>query len=309
MPEQQKKKAKPMAAAKQQKAPPMAPKPAKQQPKPKKDSKPAKPKGDVFDAFNPSIPKSLLPVGKGLPVHGIIRNQLNLSVGDRTLYFICNVGGTGTTAFKVSFTAASVLSREAMTIPTLSSSALAGGATSLKALAATIHVVNTTQLYNVSGQLYALEMSQRLNFAAAPLSMTAANWGSVYDVVVAHPDCRMYSASQAINGLKFSCGVNDNTQFDTFYPNRGPLASDDWFEHVAQWSAADAMPRPMTTYVIAMSSPAVAQSYTVTAASQVMSRWPVDTITGQLMKDVPVGSHSEVVNERKGKEPAAGGSR
>jgi hypothetical protein len=197
-----------------------------------------------------------------------------------------------------------------LSVPTLSDSFTAGGPTSSKPCTATAEVVCTTQRLNVGGRVYVLNLDQRLDLVDAPSLLTVANADTLFESIVAHPKTKVHAMEHFTSPRKFSVTPVDNNHYEEFFPHRGTLTEDQFFTHFAQWpTLVSHQAHPMSTVIVAVDKPPATQSLTYTVHAQSLTRWPVHTVTGQLMTKVKVGSHKEVVDERSKAERDHRGTR
>lgn len=271
-----------------------------QQPRRKKQKKrnaaPA-PVGNVFDATNSRIPRSLLPVGDGFVVNGLARLDANFPVGHVHVLFVSNVGGTSTMGYLLSHNGSTVVA-DSFDLDQITTAAGAGGPTSSKACTATAQLCISTQRLNLGGRVYKGVFDQRFDFTAAPSAMTPADLNAFVATIIKHPQMRVDSLENYVHPKRLSVTPTDNQHYDSFYPHRGSISADAFFSHLAYWTGSTPQDRPMSCAVHVLTSPPADQTVNWTVHAQAMTRWPISTVVGQSMKPVPVGSHDTVVKER-----------
>jgi len=190
----------------------------------------------------------------------------------------------------------------------LAVSGTAGGPTSVKSSKASVEIENTSALLSVQGRVYVCNLQQRLNFGAAPSTLTAIQWAGVATTIKSFPDTQVYSASHFLERKKFMCSVVDEPDYTNFDAQRGAITVDEWFSHTAVWTGSTERTRPMSTICLVFdtvgSSVTAGNDYNITCRSQHLTRWPLDTVPGQNMR-ASIAADARVVNASRAAAAAA----
>lgn len=262
----------------------------------------------VFDPGYATVPPTLLPFGRYFPLQGLNRVDLNATGITTNMLFVSCIPGTATIGLRVSFQGttlpAVVPVITGINMPLLFAAADAGGASSVKASKAGVEIENTTALLSVAGRVYVTNLHQRLNLGAvSPNVMTAAAWLGVADVIKAFPETEVYTGSHFLERKKFQCRVVDEPDYQNFDAHRGPITGNTFFEHIAVYTGSVERTRPMTTICLifdTVGSDALAgNDYTVTCRAQHLTRWPLNTVPGQHMRESQAAPAAEVNPTRR----------
>lgn len=262
-----------------------------------------------FDPVNTSIPPMLIPFGRYFPLQGLNRVDLSATGLTTNMIFLSCIPGTATIGIRVSFQGTTLPavppSITGINMPLLFASAEAGGPSSVKASKAGLEIENTTALLSVAGRVYVTNLHQRLNLGVvSPGGMTAAAWLGVADTIKAFPETEVFTGSHFLERKKFQCRVVDEPDYANFDAHRGPVSTDTWFQHVAIYGAtAVERSRPMSTIVVIFdtvgSDPLAGNDYTVTCRAQHLTRWPLNTVPGQHMRESQAAPAAEVNSSRR----------
>lgn len=245
-----------------------------------------------FDGANRTIPPALSTMGKYFPINGMIRRDAGPTGLLKNAFFFTIVPGYSTVGISVSIdpvTAPAVAPTiSTLSIPLLATPAGAGGPSSSKASKLSVDVENITARLNVAGKVFVANLQQRINFSADPTGLTAALWDSeVFTAIKAFPETQVYSGSHFIEAKRMMCRVVDDPDYLTFDQHRGPMTHVEFFRAIGVWPTSAETIRPMTTIVVIFetvgSSPTIGQDYILTAHSQHLTRWPLNTVPGQAM--------------------------
>lgn len=277
-------------------------KPAVQpQPKPKAKAKPNKPRQnrgdrDVFNPLNSALIRSISSQGDAYPVSGLARADIVTQEAGRTLLIVTNTGVSGTLAAQIYVTTPSA---SRYTIPTLASAASAGGPTSGRAMKAGVTIVNVTKRLDVGGRIYVLNANQRFSLPAAPSAMSAANWSSLADEIIAHPHTRAYTGGDFITPKTFVCHPVSDPDYTAFTPWTGTELLDPFCAHWAIWSGTTALRRPMSTIAIVIDTfpDASVNDYSFSMRGSYYTRWPLASVPGQNQKPIPTGPAGSINKE------------
>jgi hypothetical protein len=288
-------------------------------PKAKGKSRPAGRPGDVFNPMHPGVVPSLLSDGKSLPVKGLVRNELTLppiAGGGFPLMLICtNNGVSGCTTAEVHIKPTPVIS--VSSIKTLDVDASNGGPTTGRAMKVSLGLSNSTQHMIRGGRIYVSNIDQRLSFPVAPSLMTEAQWLALGVKLSEEPNTIAREGEEFGTNQHYVAHPVNQTSYANFLNwkryadyNSGVTSAHDpdgWFSHIAVWPAiVDTFrERPMSTIVFFFEVPASLQTYTATARATYFTRWPLNTISGQNMKNQPTADSASIVAAQNAAEAAA----
>jgi hypothetical protein len=208
-------------------------------------------------------------------------------------------------------------------MPLLMDTAAQGGATAGRAMKAGVTLINMTAAQARGGVVYVLNTDQRIQMDA-PVSTTGTvgqqSWALVLAKVRGHPDTVVYGADHFKEIREFHCGVVDAISYESFRPWQGsdpnigdssPQGIDSFFSHITI-SSVDPTPRPMSTLFIIFDNTDSGQDYMASCRGSYYTRWPLDTLAGQLSSELPTAS-AKVVDEThknsKADSSSKGGNR
>lgn len=256
---------------------------------------------DVYNPLNTSLIRSVMSEGHAFPIWGMTRSDIITNEAGRQMLFVTNTGNSGTICYSIYQTTPSATR---YTIPTLSSSASAGGPTSGRAMKCGITVVNVSKRLNVGGRIYVLNASQRLAFGAAPSAMTQLQWKAVADAIIAHPHTRSYTGGDFVAPKTFVCHPTNETDYDKYVAWNGTDTLDQYFEHLAVWSGSTTTLRPMSTICIVIEPfpDDSVNDYSFTSRAAFYSRWPLASVPGQAHIPVPTAAAAVINKERDATE-------
>jgi hypothetical protein len=305
---------------------------------------------------------SVLSGGKSIPVNGVVKHHTTLHPGSstypnnalRSMTFVTNVGNSATTMVTVTFpdgqylnyantsmvdatTPNIYITMVAHSVATLSLAGWEGGPTAARAMKASLSISNNSNNYAVGGRTYFTNLTQRIKFPKAPVTMITDEWNAVFDVI------RDATSTRDDDGLIYKRSTNTYTchpigeqEYVKFNEFRGNLTPSGFLEHIGVWAqspdTATAMPegtvatgthtasglggvheyRPMSTLVFLTEPATNAQEYTLTSRSTFVTRWPLETVLGQSMRDSATAESTKINQlrqdaERKSHTPQTGG--
>jgi hypothetical protein len=254
--------------------------------------------------MDPAHPHSI-PVthtdGQAFPYTGLVRLNVNHTLGSLKIVVITNTGDSGTLLTYINNTSTPFLSTS--TVPALANGGTSGGPTSSRSMKFSAEIINTTKILDMGGRVYALNVDQRVVLPNALSSMTQAQFKTFADTVIAHPEC------QALSGTYFEkpkCIVGtcvNNPEYERFKPFVGIKTADGVADSWALWDSP-LVPlvrgtRSMSTVILVFDEFSTAQSYTVSAHGSWYTRWPLESILGQSMSDIPTADASFLNNLSK----------
>lgn len=227
--------------------------------------------------------------GTALPITGMVRVESTL-LAERRIVMVTNGGSSGTIYVELIGTA--IPGEASRTVPLLATGATTGGATSMRAMKAGLTIENVTAALTRGGRVYVLNAQQRVALPAAPSSLTLVQLNTFADQLIAHPDCRGFSGQDFGTSRHFHCHVADHIEYENFNTNNGASSPDGIYAHAAVWPGSSVAERPMSCIFVVLEIPATAQDYTFTAHGSFYTRWPLDTVGGQVARDIPTASLS-----------------
>jgi len=257
-------------------------------------AKASKPAGSGhMDPLDPTLIPVTRTQAKALPIMGMSRVEAFLQTS-RQVWFITNTGRSGTLMMRVAIPASGSATVTVHTAPLLAATDDAGGPTSGRAMKAGVTLVNNTADINAGGRVYVLRSDQRMKALAAPSTMTIAQWNTLANEIIAHPEARAHSGKDFQRPMHFHASLADAVDYENFAEWMGTDTADTFGQHVFVWPGVSPDTRPLSTICVVMETTALAQDYTVTARGTWYTRWPLDSIGGQVQTDVPVASAKAV---------------
>lgn len=258
--------------------------------------------------MNATIPPALLPFGRYFPLQGLSRVDLTPTGITTHMIFVSCIPGTGTIGCQVAFQAttvpAVVPTLNMINMPLLALSADAGGPSSTKASKAGVVIENTTALLSVAGRVYVTNLHQRINLGALPPSaITAVSWAGIADIIKSFPETEVYTGSHFLEGKKHQCRVVDDPDYANFDAHRGNLDANTFFNHIGLSTGSVERSRPMSTICIVFdtvgASTTAGNDYTITCRAQHLTRWPLNTVPGQNMRESEAAAAAAVNASRR----------
>lgn len=258
----------------------------------------------TFDPRNGLVPPHMLTIGRCFPIKGMTRLAVATSPTTSTMLFVTCLPSTGTFGGKVNWTigSASAGTFAYYRSPMIQTAAASGGASSIKASKVSLEVENTTQLLNVQGLVYVANLDQRMLWAGAPITMTGLQWDAIAASIKSFPETRAFPAKTFLRPQRYFAHVVDDVDYNMFDNNVGDVDMNAIGKHIAVWSypeVSEEKARPMSTLVVLFEATNTDQDYTTTGTVQHLTRWPLSTVAGQAMKDVPASDPSTVNAARR----------
>lgn len=261
---------------------------------------------DLYDPRNTALVPTIVSEGPAFPMFGSTIRPVNAPTTSRVIVALTNNGMSGTVMSVVTFGGNVVL--DVSTIPLLSAAAINGGPTSARAMKAGLSITNRTQFLNQGGQITVLNASQRVHIDANASAMTAAQWGSLANDIIAHPKARVYSGADFNRSKTFICHPLDASDYLRYQTFAGAQTADEFWSHIAVWpGVVQPLPttRPMSTIFLVFESPQVGNVYEVKTRAGYYTRWPLDSVAGQAHRQVPTAPASVVNAHRDHAEATA----
>jgi hypothetical protein len=256
--------------------------------------------------------------GTAVPVTGMARFPIgvetSISINRGMALVMTNTGSSGTIGARLTSRDGNGPLVHLAHMPLLRDAPSVGGATAGRAMKAGVTLVNMTAALVRGGVVYVLNTDQRIQIDL-PVSSTGAagaeSWAQVLSKVRAHPDTVVYSADHFKEIREFHCGVVDAISYESFRPWQGIDGVDEFFSHITV-SSVEPTPRPMSTLFIIFDNSDSPQDYMASCRGSYYTRWPLDTLAGQLSTELPTAS-AKVVDEThknsKADSSSKGGNR
>lgn len=273
-----------------------------------------------FDPLLRSVPPSMVALRHVFPMNVLARMEYDTPLNHRTMIFVSGWGGTANSVMMVSASFSGVYIQTAFA-PILQYPAKDGGASSSKISKVGLRVANTTpQLYR-GGRAFLAVVDQRLRLPALAGAMTGPQWMAVGDSIKTLPphmcqpiDLVDFGSGGSYHDRCIYAGVDDEVDYALFDSHRGAYVSTtnldfargtaetpgvgvnnilrpddvtDWFKHISLSAGAvpaDELTRPMSTVVLVIEAPSMAnyvQNLNIDFPMQVLTRWPLETVPGQ----------------------------
>lgn len=275
----------------------------------------------TMDAFNPlhtSIPPSLSMITNVFPINQSCRLDFDTVLLHEYMLIVSGVGGCANQGILVDWipsVPASVPSLTNLTLPLVALSATAGGPTSSKISKSGLRIINSTAPLYMGGRCFVARLDQRFTLPAAPGSLTPAQWTTFQTSLKALPPSMLreygaeaFSSNGVMGGRSMFSHVVDEIDYAVFDNHVGITSGNEFVSHLGVWPAMVELPRAMSTVVFMISAPAsaaLAQSLTIHVDSQLLTRWPIDTVPGTSAGLVPP-SNVDSVNAARMKAVGAG---
>lgn len=241
----------------------------------------------MLSPHHPAMIPTAIRSGQAFPYTGLVRASLVVGSDMITLLAITNTGTAATVCSQVSLNASSVIFRSNFTIPTIATADDAGGPTSGRAMKVGLSLVNSTSLLNRGGKVFHLNANARVRLPAAPSALTFAQATDFINGLIAMPNTTQYDGTDFGHTREFTCGVVDNVTYNDFDEWHGTESLDDFWAHIAIWPSASPRDRPMSTCFLIFQTPSSSQTYTASVKASYYTRWGIDTVPGQSMRDIP----------------------
>jgi hypothetical protein len=261
--------------------------PAKKKAAPKRQPGP-RPRGGGGEVFHPSHPgliPSLVSEGNAFPISGVVRNTSTTSTSAKRIIIGTNTGRAGTVWVEVLAQASPATA--VYTIPTLSAADTAGGPTSGRAMKFSLALVNVTSALKRSGRVFTLNANQRFSLPATPSSMNQLQWNDFASSVESHPHTVARSAHDFVHPQSMVAHPVDQSTYVDYGEWHGTYTFDEFMSHISIWPGHTPEDRPMSTIVMVIEPVSDENTYQITGGASFYTRWPLNTVMGQSMKNVP----------------------
>lgn len=267
--------------------------------------KSVQPKGVPLDMHHLSPHSSLeiptlLRSGQAFAYTGATRFQLPQAVGETILLIATNTGTSGSVVTVVRQVGAGLPTAIApATISTLSSPDSAFGPTSSRAMKCGLSVTCDTPALTRGGRVTFMNGQARVRMDTVPSAFALSTFQFLVSTIQSFPTSQSFDATHFGETREFTCNVVDQVRYADFHEFAGALTYDEFMAHVAIWPGASSKDRPMSTIWMVLSPPSDPQTYTISGTGAYYTRWPLSTVQGQTMKEVPVAPAS-VINHIHG---------
>lgn len=256
---------------------------------------------------------SITSEGKALAHTGLASGDFVVGSTNYTLLLATNVGSAGTVGavLNISPTGEHVDGLQTFTIPTMSAADAVGGPSAARAMKFSVSVVNCSNALKRGGRVTYLNSSQRLP------AYTPASEGSHNDFTpilqgIKNSPYRRRATGDCLGvppGGKPTHLIGypvDSVTYATFKAFHGTLAFSEFLEYVAGASTASTpKARPMSIVAYIFDPVSDPQDYTVTIRASYYTRWPLTSVPGQSMRNMPTADASVVNHVRDHAESTA----
>jgi len=230
--------------------------------------------------------------GKALPHTALVSGDFVVGTTNTTILLVTNTGDAGTVGalFNVDTAGVYVDGLNLFTIPTLAASDSAGGPSSVRAMKYSVSVVNCSNALKRGGRVTYLNSSQRL-------PVFANNSHTPLITGIKSSPYRRRITGDLLAEPKHLIGFPvDNVQYSMFSSHKGTLTLAEFFTYVLGASTENSpLPRPMSIVAYIFDPVADAQDYSVTIRASMYTRWPLTSVPGQSMKNMPTAD-AKVIN-------------
>ncbi len=232
--------------------------------------------------------------GKALPHTSLVSSDFTVDSSARTLLIVSNVGHAGTVGVilnvKDDGTYAGGL--QMLTVPTLAQADSAGGPSASRAMKFSVTVTNCSNALKRGGRVTYLNSSQRL----PPREVAAVeNFEPIIEAVKSSPYRRRITGDNLGTPQQLIGYPTDMVEYSIFSEHRGTLTSDEFFPYVAGAGTLDnPRMRGMSIVVYVFDKVADPQDYSVTVRTSHYTRWPLTSVPGQSMKQIPTADAAHI---------------
>lgn len=258
----------------------------------------------LMSPLHPGLVPSALFQGKAFPYGGLDTHELPTGTSSRHAIIVTNTGISGTIGAVLTWPATGGVGTltpaqiNMLTIPTLQFDDTTGGPTSMRAMKASVDLVNRTSFLNRGGPISSLNLTQRMLLPAAPSAMTYDQWNTWYTDLLAFNKNHPLDLADFGKPRHMYCQIVDDPRYNDYDENTGVKTLDEFFRHVSVWLGATGTDdRPMSTLIYLIGQQTQSQALYITARGTFYTRWPVTTVPGQAQRNVPVappGFHNVV---------------
>jgi len=260
---------------------------------------------NYLDPMHPQPMPSVTSDGKALPHTGLVSSDFQVGTTNSTVLIVTNTGNSGTVGAYFQVTPAGALVGDAtvLTIPTLAAADTAGGASASRAMKFGVSVVNCTNALKRGGRVTYINSSQRL----PPRSCSPADdYLGIINGIKASPYRRRVNGDDLMHPKQLIGYPVDNVAYTTFTAHHGSLTTNEFFSYVLGASACDTpQTRAMSVVAFIFDPVADVQDYSVTIRASYYTRWPLTSVPGQSMSNIPTATAAVINHTRDKAENAA----
>jgi ABC-type amino acid transport substrate-binding protein len=231
--------------------------------------------------------------GKALPHTSLVSADFQVGTTNRTILIVTNVGDSGTVGQVLNVQADGTYAdgSQLFTIPTMATADIDGGASAARAMKLSVSVTNCSNALKRGGRVTYLNSSQRLP------SLSSGSWSAVIEGIKSSPARRRITGDNLGEPLQLIAFPVDNIAYATFRPNRGAITIDEFHAHTLTpyQGSLPAAPRPMSVIAYVFETASDTQDYSVTIRASFYTRWPLTSVPGQSMRNMPTAD-PKVIN-------------
>jgi hypothetical protein len=141
-----------------------------------------------------------------------------------------------------------------------------------------------------------MNSSQRL---PARTCDAATDYINIVNGIKASPYRRRINGDELVHPKHLIGFSVDNVNYTKFDAHHGTLTANEFFKHILGASACDEpSPRPMSVVAFIFDPVVDAQDYSVTIRASYYTRWPLTSVPGQSMRNIPTASASIINHVR-----------
>lgn len=240
--------------------------------------------------------------GRALPHTGLVSLDFVVGTVNSTLLFVTNTGDSGTVGvvMNVSPAGAYVDGLQMFTVPTLAAEDAAGGASASRAMKISLAVTNCSNSLKRGGRVTYLNSSQRL-----PM-MSSSSLDTIITAIKSSPYRRRITGDILRTPTHLIGYPVDNVAYGTFRPHRGTLTHAQFGQYIYGAGGTDGpLPRPMSVICYVFDPTGDPQDYSATVRTSMYTRWPLTSIPGHSMKNMPTATAALINHVRDHAESTA----
>lgn len=253
---------------------------------------------NFLDPMCPFPMPTLASEGRALPHTGLVSSDFTVDTTNTTLLLVANTGHSGTVAFSLKLDANGGFvsgSAEVHTIPTLSVADINGGPTTSRSMKLSVSVVNCTNNYKRGGRVTYINSSQRL----PPRNIdSATEYAQVISGIKSSPYRRRINGDELVKPKHLITFPVDNKVYHSYDGFHGTLTAEEFLPYLltpgdnTTTKETVFSPRPMSTVAWIFDPAPDEQAYSFTVRASFYTRWPLTSVPGQTMHNVPTAPAS-----------------
>ncbi len=252
--------------------------------------------------------------GKALPHTALVSEDFVVGSTNTTLLFATNVGHSGTCGALLSVDPNGLYvpgTLKMLTIPTLAASDADGGPSAARPMKFSVSVVNCTNALKRGGRVTYLNSSQRLP-GFIPGAGTEDDFTPIITGIKGSPYRRRITGDclgvpPGGNPTQLIGFPVDSVAYSSFEPFLGTEAWSDFRRHILGAVTGYNAPvtRSMSIVVYVFDPVGDPQDYSVTIRGAYYTRWPLTSVPGQSMRNIPTANATVVNHARDHAEATA----